>query len=169
MKGIRKRRTCYAVFFAIGVFLTTWFAGKLMTEAVLVLGAASAALFVLLVRQSRLLYDASLIWDNPILVLPSAVIFMPGGKEKKELEETVVSTFGILLGSKIYKWGCDGVHGVRLRTIEIDRERIDLIFGDGVETMRVELLHGMADKQEVLDVKQKLWRETGVTAIINGW
>lgn len=59
--------------------------------------------------------------------------------------------------------------GVRLRTIEIDRARIYLTFGDGGETMRVELLHGITDEQAVMDVKQKLWRETGVTAVIHGW
>jgi hypothetical protein len=35
--------------------------------------------------------------------------------------------------------------------------------------MRVELLHGMAQKQAVLDVAQKLFHETGVTADITGW
>jgi hypothetical protein len=30
-------------------------------------------------------------------------------------------------------------------------------------------MHGMADEQAVMDVKERLWRETGVTAIISGW
>jgi hypothetical protein len=30
------------------------------------------------------------------------------------------------MGSKIYKWGSDGVHGVRLKAIEIDRARVYL-------------------------------------------
>lgn len=169
MKAIQKRCKCYAVLFAIGAFLTAWFAVKLMMEPALLFGAASITLFMLLVRQSRLLYNANLVLDNRILAVPSAVIYVLGGKEKKEVEETIVSTFGILIGSKIYKWGCDGVHGVRLRTIKIDQVRIHLTFGDGAETMRVELLHGMDNEQEVMDVKQRLWRETGVKAIINGW
>jgi hypothetical protein len=169
MKDIRKRRNCYAVFFLIGIFLTAWFAIKLMTETALVFGAASIALLMLLIRQSRLLYDAGLIWDNRILAVPSAVILLSGGRKKRDTEETIVSTFGILIGSKIYKWGCDGVRGVRLKAIEIDRERIHMTFGNGSQTMQVELLHGMADKQEVMDVKQKLWLETGVSATISGW
>ena len=124
---------------------------------------------MLLIRQSRLLYDASLIRDNSILAVPSAVIFILGSKEKKEVEETVVSTFGLQIGSKIYKWGRTGVDGVRLNTVDIDRTRIYLTFGDRTETMRIELLHGMADEQAVMEVKQRLWRETGVTTTISGW
>lgn len=80
-----------------------------------------------------------------------------------------MSTSGILIGSKIYKWGCEGVDGVRLSAIEIDRAKIYLTFGDGAKTMRVELLHGMADEQAVMDVKQRLWHETGIIARISGW
>jgi hypothetical protein len=169
MRAIRKWRSGYAVLFAVGVFLTACFAVKLMTKTMFVFGAASIALLMLLVRQSRLLYDANLIWENRILAVPSAVISISGGKGKRGAEETVVSTFGILIGSKIYKWGCDGVHGVRLSAIEIDRARIYLTFGDGAETMQVELLHGMDDEQAVMDVKQRLWHETGVAARISGW
>ena len=31
------------------------------------------------------------------------------------------------------------------------------------------LLHGMMDEQEVFEVKERLWRETGVTAKVSGW
>lgn len=169
MKAIRKRRNGYAVLFAMGVFLTAWFSVKLMTETVFVFGTVSIAFLMLLVRQSCLLHEANLIWDNRILTVPSAVISMSGGKEKKDVDETVVSTFGILIGTKIYKWGMDGVRGVRLNAIEIDRSRIYLTFGDGVVTLQVELLHGMDNEQEVADVKQKLWRETGLESIVSGW
>jgi len=94
---------------------------------------------------------------------------MPGRQMKKDTEETVVSTFGILIGSEIYRWGLDGVHGVRLHTAHIDQERMYLTFGDAAQTMRVELLHGMTQKQAVLDAAQKLWHETGVRAEITGW
>lgn len=169
MKAIRKRRNGYAVLFAMGVFLTAWFSVKLMTETVFVFGTVSIALLMLFVRQSCLLNEANLIWDNRILTVPSAVISMSGGKEKKDVDETVVSTFGILIGTKVYKWGMDGVRGVRLNAIEIDRSRIYLTFGDGVVTLQVELLHGMDNEQEVADVKQKLWRETGLESIVSGW
>ncbi|HHY16990.1 MAG TPA: hypothetical protein GX524_02850 [Firmicutes bacterium] len=169
MRAIRKLRNGYAVLFAAGICLTVWHAVNLMPEAALIFGASSIALFIFLVRQSRLLYDAGLILDNRILVVPSVVISISGGKEEADACETVVSTFGILVGTKIYKWGCSGVHGVRLSGIEIDRSRMYLTFGNGVELIRVEILHGMVDEQAVMEVKQKLWRETGAESVVTGW
>ena len=169
MKLIRKRRNGYALLFAASICLAVWLGMAFMLEAVFALGAISLISLVLLVRQSRLLYDATLIWDNRILAVPSALVSMPGCQMKKDTEETVISTFGILIGSEIYRWGLDGVHGVRLHTAHIDQERMYLTFGDADQTMKMELLHGMTQKQTVLDAAQKLWHETGVTAGISGW
>ena len=169
MKLIRKRRNEYALLFAASVCLALWLGATFMLEAVFVFGAISLISLLLLVRQSRLLYDATLIWDNRILAVPSALISMPGRQMKKDTEETVVSTFGILIGSEIYRWGLDGVHGVRLHTAHIDQERMYLTFGDAAQTMRVELLHGMLHKQTVVEAAQKLWHETGVEAEISDW
>ncbi|MDD4295635.1 MAG: hypothetical protein PHC69_01595 [Ruminiclostridium sp.] len=169
MKLIRKRRNRYALLFAASICLAVWLGATFMLEAIFAFGAISAISLLLLVRESRLLYDATLIWDNRILAVPSALISMPGYQMKKDTEETVVSTFGILIGSEIYRWGLNGVHGVRLHTAHIDQEWMYLTFGDVAQTMRVDLLHGMTQKQAVLDAAQKLLRETGVTADITGW
>ena len=169
MKLIRKRRNGYALLFAASICLAVWLGVTSMIEVVFAFGAISLISLLLLVRQNRLLYAARLICDNPILAVPSALISMPGRQMKKDTEETVVSTFGILIGSKIYRWGLDGVHGVRLSAVQIDKERMYLTFGDKDQTMRVELLHGTTQKQAVLDAAQKLLRETGVTADITGW
>ena len=169
MKLIRKRRNEYVLLFATSTSLAVWLDMIFMLEAVFVFGAISFISLLLLVRQSRLLYDATLIWDNRILEVPSALISTPGHKMKKDTEETVVSTFGILIGSEIYRWGLDGVHGVRLHAAHIDQERLYLTFGDSAQTMQVELLHGMTQKQAVLDAAQKLWHETGVMAEISDW
>jgi len=169
MKLIRKRRNGYALLFSASICLTVLLGAVFMLEAVFVFGAISAISLLLLVRQSRLLYDATLIWDNRILAVPSAPIFMPGREMKKDNEGTVVSTFGILIDSEIYRWGLNGVNGVRLHSVHIDQERMYLAFGDATQTMRLELLHGMTQKQAVLYAAQKLLRETGVTAEITGW
>jgi hypothetical protein len=169
MKSIRKRRNGYALLFTASICLAVWLGMAFSPEAALAFRAISAISLLLLVRQSRLLYDATLIWDNRIIVAPSALISMPGRQMKKDTEETVVSTFGILIGSEIYRWGLEGVHGVRLRTAHIEQERIYLTFGDAAHTMRVELRHGIIQKQAVLNVAQKLWYETDVTADITGW
>ena len=169
MKLIRKRRNEYALLFVSSIFLAVWLGMAFMLEAVFALGAISLISLLLLIRQSRLLYEATLIWDNRILTVSSALISMPSCQMKKDTEETIVSTFGILIGSKIYRWGLDGVHGVRLHTAHIDQERMYLTFGDAAKTMRVELLHGMTQKQAVLDAAQKLLHETGVRAEIIDW
>lgn len=166
---IRKRRNKYALLFAASICLTVWLGTAFMLKAAFAFGAISFAFLLFLVRQNRLLYDATLIWDNRILAVPSALIYMTDRQGEKDAEETVVSTFGILIGSKIYRWGLDGVHGVRLHVAQIDKEQMYLTFGDTVQTMQVELLHGMTRKQEVLDAAQKLWHETGVKAGISGW
>ena len=169
MKSIRKRRNGYVLLFAASICLAVWSGMAFSLEAALAFGAISLISLLLLLRQSRLLYDATLIWDNRILAVPSALISMPGRQMKNDAEETVVSTFGILIGSEIYRWGLDGVHGVRLHAAQIDKERMYLAFGNADQTMRVELLHGMTQKQALLDATQKLLHETGVTADITGW
>ena len=169
MKLIRKRRNGYALLFAASICLAVWLCAARMLEAAFAFGAVSTISLLFLVRQSRLLYDATLIWDNRILAVPSAIISMPDGQMDEDMEETAVSTFGMLIGSKIYRWGIDGVHGVRLSAIEIDRQRMYLTFGDAAQTMRVALLHGLTRHQEVQDVTQKLWHETGVEASIIDW
>ena len=171
MKLIRKRRrrNRYALSLAASICLAVWLGVTSMLEVVFAFGAISLISLLLLVRQSRLLYDATLIWDNRILAVTSALISIPGREMKKDTEETVVSTFGILIGSEIYRWGLDGVHGVRLHTAHIDQERLYLTFGDKDQTMRVELLHGMLHKQTVEEAAQKLWHETGVHAEISDW
>jgi len=169
MKLIRKRRNGYALLFAASICLAVWLGATCMLEAAFAFGAISFASLLFLVRESRLLYDATLIWDNRILAVQSALISMSGRQMEKDMEETVVSTFGMLIGSKIYRWGLEGVHGVRLHAAQMDKERMYLTFGDAAQVMRVELLHGMTQKQAVLDAAQKLWHETGVTAGITCW
>jgi hypothetical protein len=169
MKSIRKRRDGYALLFAVSICLAVWLGMAFMLEAVFVFGAISLIFLLLLVRQSRRLYDATLIWDNRILAVPSVLISTEGNLRQADTEETVVSTFGMIIGSRIYRWGLDGVHGVRLHAAQIDKERMYLAFGNADQTMRVELLHGMTQTQALLDATQKLLHETGVTADITGW
>jgi hypothetical protein len=169
MKSIRKRRNGYVLLFAASICLAVWSGMTFSLEAALALGTISAISLLLLVRQSRLLYDATLIWDNRILAVPSALISTEGSLRQADTGETVVSTFGMLIGSRIYRWGLDGVHGVRLSDVQIDKERMCLTFGDKDQTMRVELLHGMLHKQTVVEATQKMLHETGVTAVVTGW
>lgn len=69
MMAIRKRRNGYAALFAISLILLAWFIMNLMTKLTFVFGSASIALLILLARQSLLLREANLIWDNRILAV----------------------------------------------------------------------------------------------------
>lgn len=169
MKAIRQWRNILALLFAANILLTGYFALRRVPEAAVAFGAACAAALVCLVRQRGRLNDARLIYDNRIFSVPAAVITTSFCANEKILEETVVSTFGLLLGSKVFKWGCDGVTGSRLKNIEIDRERVRLSFGSGDEALCIELLHGLTDRKAVMEVTQKLWHETGIQASISGW
>ena len=169
MKLIRNRRNAYALLLAVSILLAVWIGSRFLLEAAFALGAISAIILMLLVRQSLLLYDATLICDNQILAVPSAIISMSGCQSKKDTTETIVSTFGILIGYKLYRWGLNGVNGTRLYAASIDQERMHLTFGNTASTIKAELLHGMTKKQEVLDTAQKLLYETGITAEIIDW
>lgn len=169
MKLIRNRRNAYALLLAVSILLAVWIGSRFLLEAAFALGAISAIFLMLLVRQSLLLYDATLICDNPILAVPSATVSMSGCQSKKDVTETIVSTFGILIGNKIYRWGLKGVNGTRLYAASIDQDRMYLTFGNTAGTMKAELLHGITEKHEILDTAQKLLYETGITAKIIDW
>ena len=169
MEAFRQWYKIYGALFIISVFSTVWFLGRFVIETTIVFGCANIVLLILLIKQKKLLKDAELIWVNPILTVPLAVISTENGQERSVAEQTVLSGFGILLGNKIYKWGTDGINGVRLSSVVIEKAHMQLTFGDGTKTVRVRLLHGMVDEQEVFEVKERLWRETGVTAKVSGW
>ncbi|WP_347490123.1 hypothetical protein [Desulfoscipio sp. XC116] len=168
MEVIRKWRDGYALLFIVSICFTMLLYVKYMMEALFILGFLNVILLIILVKQNSMLYDAELIRENSVLAVSSAFITLPDG-QKKSADATIVSTFGILIGGKIYKWGCGGVHGVQLKAVMMDRAWIYLTFGDETGTIRVELLHGLTKMEEVADIKQKLWRETGITAMIHGW
>lgn len=169
MKIIRTRRRGYALLLAASVFLAAYLVVMATFKAALATGVLGIIFLLLLVRESRLLHDAALIWDNRILVVPDALITRPGGHKERDTEETVVSTFGILIGSHIYRWGLDGMHGVQLHRVRIEGERMYLFFGGAAQSMRLELRHGLSHQQSVRKVAQKLRYETGVSAEIVGW
>lgn len=169
VETFRKWYKIYGLLLIISVFSTVWFLGRFVIEIAIVFGCADIVLLILFIKQKKLLKDAELIWDNPILIVPLAVVSTENGQERGVAEQTALSVFGILIGNKIYKWGTDGINGVRLSSVVIEKTHMQLTFGDSTETVRIRLLHGMVDKQEVFAVKERLWRETGVTARVSGW
>jgi hypothetical protein len=169
IKAMRRIRNIYGLFLSSYTLPAAWLGVRAKAEVAIAIGIVCITFLVLLVKQSRLLYDATLIWDNRILYVVPAVLPAAGNASENHAEVTVISTFGILIGTEIYRWGLDGVHGVCLNAIEIDRQRIILTFGDATRRMRIELLHGMNEQALILEINQKFWHETGVSASISGW
>ncbi len=169
MKSIRRRRNAYALLLALSLLSALWLGMVPALPPALAAGALSLASLLLLLRQGRRLHDARLIWDNRILAVPSALVSIPERQAGGGAEETVVSTFGILIGSEIYRWGLDGVDGARLRAARIDRQEMQLSFGDAAQTMRLALPHGIRDAARLKEITRKIWHETGVQAELAGW
>ena len=157
------------LFFIIAILMTLWFIWQFVQEAIFIFGSLSIVLLIFLIKQSCLLNDARLICDNCIFTVSSAIVSKLNNEATIAVNEIVISTFGLLIGNKLYKWGYQGAYDVKLKAIEINREKIYIIFGDGVETLKVELLHGITSEEEVIEIKQKFWRETGLDALVNGW
>ncbi|HOR85891.1 MAG TPA: hypothetical protein PLL98_05320 [Bacillota bacterium] len=169
VKSIQKRLVIFSVLFVGGTLLTLWFAISVILEAVITMGVVSTFLLFFLIKQWSQLCNARLICENRILTVPSAIIAKGQDGHEIYTEETIVSTFGILLGDEVFRWGFDGLHGVRLNAIKVDRANITLEFGNREQKMRVKLLHGLTDEQAVAEIKRKLWHETGVKAEISDW
>ena len=158
MKSILKRINIftYISVASISLALLFYFVIHIKPTAI-AFGVLSLACLGLLVRESRLLNDAKLIKDN--------VIFEYAG----DVGETIVSTFGILNENKVYRWGCDGVLGPQLCAIEINKKQMNLTFGNKARTIKVELLHGITEREAILDIAKRLLYETGVIAEISEW
>lgn len=169
MKSIRRQRNVITLLNVILSIMILWFATKLMLDVVVIIGILIVVLFTLLIRQNKKYHNAKLIHDNCILMIPVATIILKHSSQEEIIEETVISTFGIMIGCKIYMWGLNGVWGVRLNSIEIKHKHMSFVFGKKNETTRVELLHGITDIQTVLNIKQRLWHETGIMATICDW
>lgn len=168
MKAIKNWRDASIILLLACIPFTILFVVMHSLGWIILICLADIASISLLYRRKRLYQDASLIFNNQILNVPSAIIAGENCTDRIVLNETVISSFGLLIGSKIYKWGCDGIKGTRLKQVKIDKDRIWLTFGTEDSTQCIELLHGMTSEQRIIEAAQKLRHETGVTAIIAG-
>lgn len=169
MEIIQHRRNIYFILFLFSICLLVFSYSFHLLAITFILGLISLLFFILLLRASIFLNNARLIQENLILRAPPPPSPSPACSRKNNQGDTLVSTFGILRGRKIYRWGLDGIHGIRLQSVHIDRERMYLTFGDEVQSKTIEILHGLSQKQTVAEVARKLLYETGVRAEISGW
>ena len=126
-----------------------------MPQAARICCALSVLPLGMFCRHAWLLRAAALIEDNCILAVPD--------------QDVVISTFGLRRGARVYRWGCNGVQGIRLLHVAIDREHIWLVFGDDICSESVRLPHGLTDEKSVGLTAGKFRQETGVRAEVSGW
>ena len=150
--------------FAVSVCLVLW-SQKFSTEAALVFLITGTVSLTAMVKYCLVLYDAKLIADNPILEVRPIHIYPVGQKQSDSPQTIVISTFGLLVGERVYSWGCKP-GGARLMAAEIDRRMFHLVFGDGKNGMQAHILHGLDDMQVVAEVSERLWHETGVRLVM---
>jgi len=84
-------------------------------------------------------------------------------EEAEKLQETFViyiSTFGILLGSKIISWG--GNSEKRLKAVEIGRDYISIDHGTKENNQNVRLLYARPGEDELAEIIKKFQYETNV-------
>ena len=164
MQAIRRRRMRYVLLLTSSLCLAMGSVVGFKIGMTVVFGVTVIISLILLAKQNRLLYQANLIWDNPIFLVSSASVLM-----SPEQATTIVSTFGLWDGSKVHQWGLAGIRGVRLISTDIHKGKVSLSFGNEDETTLAGLMHGITNEQEALDVRERLRRETGVTATIMDW
>lgn len=153
MEKIKKWRSIFALIFTSSIILMICFIINRTLKIAIVFGVISSIALAALIKVNNLFYYAKLIYDNQILSIPS--------------EKAIISTFGLLLGSKVYKWGSDGIKGSRLTNVELDEKHIYLAFGRKGHSLELKLLHGITDPHMAKVLIQKLWYETGVQAQIS--
>lgn len=153
---------------ASGIFLAgsvTCVVLRLILPAAVLAIAAGAGMFFL-VRLCRRYLTARLIVENEIIgISPAQITTLRDGRENAP-GKVVVSPFGILIGSRPYKFNCDNV---KLISVEFTREAVLLRFGAEDETYDLRLLHGLSERPEVESIAKKIKYETGVTPAIAGW
>lgn len=148
--------------FGLMLVITGGLALNRQGTAALVAGGLSL-FFLLLWHRSRAgLARARLIWENCLLKLPSGEADSPDG-------ETIVSTFGLMKEGRVYPWGQQGLEGDRLLAVGINKDQLELTFGDRRKSHFISLAHGLKSSEDIFDLAEKLWRETGVRAVVKGW
>jgi len=107
----------------------------------------------------------AIIVDNTIIHIKPAVISgqtVEAKEEEEKLRENFgvrISTFGILLGNKIIKWGGGDE---RLKAAEIGKDYISIDYGTRENTQNIRLLYSRPGEDELAEIIEKFRHETGI-------
>jgi len=113
----------------------------------------------------KMLIAAEVIAENTIIHIRLADLSWKTDEEKREAEKLCerfdvrISTFGILLGNRIIRWG-DG--SVWLKSAEIGSDYISLHYGSQEEAHNIRLLYPKPDGGVLADIIEKFRVEAGI-------
>jgi hypothetical protein len=114
--------------------------------------------------------SARLITENAILRIPGGTVWSgrDGSMPAKTGSPVPVnlSGFGVLAGEEVYKFNCDGI---RLFSVEMDREYILLTYGTKDKQHHLRIGHLLSGEDDMLDIAGKILYETGVNTDLTGW
>lgn len=122
---------------------------------------------VFFARGVRVYASAKLVIDNRIIGICPATISASGDNaaSARQVIECVLSPFGLLVGSNVYKFGRDGI---RLYTIDIGDSCISVDFGSEAQRWTATLLHEPLSQEDVSRLVEKAAYETGITPSLSG-
>jgi hypothetical protein len=166
--SLQNRKTLFAALLICSILLTVWFAAAALPFFAFIFAASSIALLIIFGRIARLLQVVRLIRENQILAVPAAWL-QENDPGCTCTEESIVSTFGAIIGSRVFQWGQGGLGGSRLLDIAIDRKAITLTFGTKAKIAKLTLLHGLTESEAAMQLQEKFNFETGVKAKLTGW
>ena len=133
------------------------------------MGGTLAAAFFFNAREK--LMTAKTIADSAVIPIQPAVICGQTEKEKEEEElrenfGIYVSSFGILLGTKIIEFNQNGIW---LQNVEIGQNYISFGYGArGEELQNIRLLYSKPDKDALAGIVENFRKDTGVVPTVAG-
>lgn len=130
----------------------------------LLLGAA----LLLLLRAAAQYRDAKLILDSRIFAVSQATVtsLQAGRRQALAAVEGTFSPFGVLLAGHAFRFR-NGAR--RLQAVEIGAETLQVEFCSEKAHYRVQLLHGLACREEAEKMAGRILYETGVAPSLCGW
>lgn len=135
---------------------------KIYTGTVILL-IADIFLIVLVAKFYGQLQAARLICENPILCVDVASISDTKNNIQTPSVNVIVSGFGIMIENTPYKFG---QNDMRLISATLDKQYLNLTFGNNEKVISAKLLHGLDCRTKKDEIVEKMRYETGVVATI---
>ncbi|MDL2236493.1 hypothetical protein LJC56_01470 [Christensenellaceae bacterium OttesenSCG-928-K19] len=107
-----------------------------------------------------------LVVENEIIGISPAELSVKKNGGNIPLEKVIVSTFGVLVDSRVFLWG---VKQTKLKEAVFSRETLSLRIATDRDEYHIKLLHGISDPAAISIIAEEIRYETGVTPTIEEW